>query len=62
MARSRGRSGLALAGPSVQAFGLKPVFVAIAVTFTLGAGVLALILARWGGEQVAAAESIPTAA
>jgi hypothetical protein len=57
-----GPVGLALAGPSVQAFGLKPVFVAIAVTFTLGAGVLALVLARRGGEQVAAAESVPTAA
>jgi len=57
-----GPVGLALAGPSVQAFGLKPVFVAIAVTFTLGAGVLALVLARRGREQVAAAESVPTAA
>jgi hypothetical protein len=57
-----GPVGLALAGPLVQAFGLKPVFVAIAVTFTLGAGVLALVLARRGREKAAAVESVPTAA
>ncbi len=58
-----GPVGLALAGPSVQAFGLKPVFVAIAVTFTFGAAVLAIILVKRGGAAAAAvAESVPAVA
>jgi MFS family permease len=57
-----GPVGLALAGPSVQAFGLEPVFVAIALAFTAGAAVLAVVLVRRGGEPVAVAASVPTAA
>ncbi|MGZ8740128.1 MAG: MFS transporter [Gaiellaceae bacterium] len=59
-----GPVGLVLAGPSVQAFGLTPVFVAIAAAFTVGAAVLAIVLVRRGGEAavVAEFESVPTAA
>jgi hypothetical protein len=49
-----GPIGLALAGPSIQAFGLRTVFVAIAATFTVGAAALAVVIATRGGDHVAA--------
>jgi predicted MFS family arabinose efflux permease len=45
-----GPVGLLLAGPAVEAFGLGPVFLAIALTFTVGAVLLAIVLIGRGGE------------
>jgi MFS family permease len=49
-----GPLGLAAAGPSVQAFGLTPVFVAIAVAFTIGAVALSIVIATRGVEAAPA--------
>jgi hypothetical protein len=49
-----GPLGLAAAGPSVQAFGLTPVFAAIAVTFTIGAVALSIVIATRGVEAAPA--------
>lgn len=49
-----GPLGLAAAGPSVQAFGLTPVFVAIALSFTIGAIALSVVIATRGVEAAPA--------
>jgi predicted MFS family arabinose efflux permease len=57
-----GPAGLALGGPSVQAFGLSAVFVGIACAFTIGAvGLLIVIATRARVEEVPAPTPSPVA-
>jgi MFS family permease len=49
-----GPAGLAVAGPSVGAFGLAPVFVGIATAFTLGAIALWVVIATRGRADLSA--------
>jgi predicted MFS family arabinose efflux permease len=57
-----GPVGLAAAGPSVQAFGLRAVFVGIASTFTVGAFALGVVLARRGRPAADSAGATTAAA
>jgi MFS family permease len=57
-----GPVGLAAAGPSIGAFGLRPVFVGIAAAFTLGAIALWIVIATRGRTDLSAGARTTAAA